>query len=239
MWGWVLLGLSVPAAIVTLRHQQHLARTGGHPLLDLSLFRHRAFASGIAVMVAFFAGFSGFILALTLALQTGLGLSPLHAGLTFAPLGVAFAVAALISRSLVLRYGSHVVTAGAAVSAVGLAALLVALLERGTAFSALDTLPAMLLVGVGNGLTITTLIGVVLSQVPPVRAGVASGMLVTAQQFSGAVGVAGLGTLFFSVLGSSATRVGFDHALEWTVAGDLALVLIALATSFLLPRKAR
>ncbi|BEP13417.1 MFS transporter [Acidothermaceae bacterium B102] len=238
-WGWVLLALSVPAGYGTLRHQRHLATTGGHPLLDLSLFSHRAFASGLAVMVAFFAGFSGFILALTLALQTGLGLSPLHAGLTFAPLGVAFGVAALISKNLVGRYGSNVVTAGVLTTAVGLALLLAQLAERGTSFTAIDTLPAMLLVGVGNGFTITTLVGVVLSQVPPARGGVASGMLVTAQQFAGAVGVAGLGTLFFGVLGTTGTRVGFDHALEWTVAGDLALVLIALATSFLLPRRAR
>ena len=238
-WGWVLLALSAPAGYGTLRHQQHLARTGGHPLLDLTLFRHRAFASGIAVNVAFFAGFSGFLLAMTLALQTGLGLSPLHAGLTFAPLGVAFALAALASKGLVARYGSAVVTAGLITSGVGLVVLLASLIHSGTGFTAVETLPAMLLVGIGNGLTITTLIGVVLSQVPPAQGGVASGMLVTAQQFAGAVGVAGLGTLFFGVLGSSATRVGFDHALEWTVAGDLVLVLIALGTSFLLPRRAR
>jgi hypothetical protein len=94
-------------------------------------------------------------------------------------------------------------------------------------------------VGIGNGLTIPTLIGVVLSGVAPARGGVAAGMLVTAQQFSGAVGVAGLGALFFGVLGNDSTRAGFDKALEWAVAGDLALVLVALATSALLPRRAR
>jgi EmrB/QacA subfamily drug resistance transporter len=239
IWGWIVLALSVPTGYATLRHQQHLARIGGHPLLDLNLFRHRAFTSGIAVNVSFFAGFSGFLLAMTLALQTGLGLTPLHAGLTFAPLGVAFGATALLSKSLVGRYGSLVVTAGTAISAIGLAYLLGSLLISGTAFTAGETLPAMLLVGAGNGLTITTLIGVVLSGVAPARGGIAAGMLVTAQQFSGAVGVAGLGALFFGVLGTSTTRVSFDHALQWTVGGDLVLAIAALALSALLPRRTR
>ena len=239
VWGWVLLALSVPAGYATLRHQQHLATIGGHPLLDLTLFRHRAFTSGVLVNVSFFAGFSGFLLAMTLALQSGLGLSPLHAGLTFAPLGVAFAAAAMLSKSLVVKYGSLVVTAGTAVSAIGLAYLLGSLIVSGSGFSAAETLPAMIIVGIGNGLTIPTLIGVVLSGVAPARGGIAAGMLVTAQQFSGAVGVAGLGALFFGVLGNDTTRAGFDKALEWAVAGDLVLVMIALATSALLPRRAR
>ncbi|MDX6222434.1 MAG: hypothetical protein QOD91_1488 [Frankiales bacterium] len=239
VWGWVLLAASVPTGWVTLRYQQHLARTGGHPLLDLTLFKHRAFASGIAVNVSFFAGFSGFMLAMTLALQTGLGLTPLHAGLTFAPLGVAFGVAALLSKSLVGRFGSLVVTAGTAISVLGLSYLLVSLIVSGSGFTAGETLPAMILVGIGNGLTITTVIGVVLSGVAPARGGVAAGMLVTAQQFSGAIGVAGLGTLFFGVLGASGTRAGFDHALEWAVAGDLVLAIAAFGLSALLPRRAR
>jgi len=239
VWGWISLALAVPAGLLTLWHQRRLALHGGHPLLDLSMFRDRAFTSGILVMVTFFAGFSGFILALTLALQGGLQLSPLHAGLTFAPLGAAFAIASMISKNLAVRYGRNVVTAGAAISATGLALLLGSLLAQGSAFSAIDTLPSMVLVGVGNGLTFTTLVGLALSRVPATRGGIASGMFVTAQQFSGAVGVAALGTLFFSVLGSSANRTGFDHALEWTVAADLALVVIAMSTSLLLPRKAR
>jgi MFS family permease len=131
VWGWVLLALSVPTGFATLRHQQHLATTGGHPLLDLTLFRHRAFTSGVLVNISFFAGFSGFLLAMTLALQSGLGLSPLHAGLTFAPLGVAFATAAMLSRGLVARYGSLVVTAGATISGIGLAILLGSLIISG------------------------------------------------------------------------------------------------------------
>ncbi len=239
LWGWLMLALSVPVGILTIRHQQHLARTGGHPLLDLTLFKHRAFSSGIAVNVSIFAGFSGFLFAMTLALQTGLGLTPLHAGLTFAPLGVAFAIAAMISKNLIARYGSWVVTAGAVISAVGLATLLASLVINGSSFTPIDTLPAMILVGIGNGFTITTVIGVVLSGVAPARGGIAAGMLMTAQQFSGAVGVAALGALFFAVLGSATDRASFDQALQWTVAADLALVIVALALSFLLPRRAR
>lgn len=60
-------------------------------------------------------------------------------------------------------------------------------------------LPGMAVAGVGQGMVMSPLIGIVLSDVPSARAGVGSGVFVTTQQTSLALGVATLGSLFLSL----------------------------------------
>jgi hypothetical protein len=79
---------------------------------------------------------------------------------------------------------------------------------------------------------------IVLAGVEPRETGVASGTLTALQQFSGSLGAAVLGTIFFGLLTNS-TRTAFTHALRdtlWVAAGLQILVFIL---AFLLPRKAR
>ncbi len=100
IWTWVsfVFGSVLVAAFVWWEHR--LGNEGGHPLLPLSLFEHRAFNSGLMVNFGFFAFFGSVLLTLTLFLQEGMHYSPMRAGLTFAPLGVAFALSSLKGRSL-------------------------------------------------------------------------------------------------------------------------------------------
>ncbi|HZE30112.1 MAG TPA: MFS transporter, partial [Actinoallomurus sp.] len=46
---WVSMALSLPVLAATLGWELHLTRRGGEPLLDLTLFRNRAFAAGLPV----------------------------------------------------------------------------------------------------------------------------------------------------------------------------------------------
>lgn len=59
--------------------------------------------------------------------------------------------------------------------------------------------PGTAVAGIGQGLIMSPLFRIVLAEVPAARAGVASGVLTTAQQISLALGVATLGTLFLSL----------------------------------------
>lgn len=86
--------------------EKRLARRGGNPLVNLSLFRRRSFGAGNAIAVAFFAGNAGLFFVLTLQLQSGMGYSALEAGLTFTPLAVTFAIASLIAPRLAPRLGT-------------------------------------------------------------------------------------------------------------------------------------
>src|SRR5207248_11058254 len=92
VWMIVLLCAAAPAFALATRYEARLARRGGQPVLDLSLFGARSFSAGLAVNAGMFAYFGSVLLGLTLFLQVGLGLSPLRAGLSFAPLGIAFPI---------------------------------------------------------------------------------------------------------------------------------------------------
>lgn len=233
-WGWVCLGAAAPVMAGFGWWEARIARVGGEPLVDVSLFADRAFTSGLAVNVAFMAFFGSFMLGLTEYLQSGLGLDPLQAGLTFGPLGVAFALASVFGRRLGQRWGVGVIWRGVAISTVGLAVMLVELSIGGSAAGAVALIVPMMVIGLGNGLVLPSLVGAVLSGVRSERAGSASGVLVTAQQFASATGVAVLGVVFFGSLGAAPDAGAFVAAMQRVVVMDLALMGCALVLCRLL-----
>jgi EmrB/QacA subfamily drug resistance transporter len=238
VWTWVSMALALPVLITTLRWELRLARGGGEPLLDLTLFRNRSFAAGLPVNVAFLAFFGSFMFVLTLLLQGGLGLSPLEAGLTFMPLGVLFSVTSILGRPLVARFGLRVMTVGASISSVGLVILIAELQELGGGITPAWLLIPTSLVGLGNGLVLPTLIGAVLAGIQPEHGGAAAGVLTTVQQFASAAGVAVLGAVFFGGLGARPSRGDFAAAAESVTFLALALVLTAAVLTVLLPKPA-
>jgi EmrB/QacA subfamily drug resistance transporter len=217
-------------------YESALARRGGQPVLDLTLFKARSFSTGLAVNIGVFAYFGSILLGLTLFLQLGLGLSALDAGLSFAPLGVGFAITSLLVRPLIARYGARVVTGGLVVA---FAALLGQLLD--IHFSGIDTDPARLAplffaIGVGNGCVIPALIGSSLTDVQPRKAGAASGLLTTGQQFATAAGVAILSEIFFGTLGSSPTEHDYLRAIQHVLLLDVLLLVVCFFISLFMPR---
>jgi MFS family permease len=236
VWGWVMLAASVPAMVLSLCWEAALGSRGGQPLLDLALFRNAVFTRGLIVSVGVFAAFYSFMFSLTLVLQSGLGLSPLHAGYTSAPLAVAFATASMIGPRKVRTYGPLLVTAGILIAGVGMAGLIAVLAVSGSDTSAARLIGPMVLVGFGNGLAVPVLAGVILAGARTVQAGAAAGVLTTTQQFASVAGVAGIGTVFFGALGSHHDVLGFAHALEWVLGIGLVLLLVAGLTTLRLPR---
>jgi EmrB/QacA subfamily drug resistance transporter len=234
VWTWVSLALSVPALIAVVSYERALANRGGHPLLDLELFRNRVFAAGLGINLVFMAFFGSFMFGLTLLLQAGLRLEPLEAGLTFGPLGLVFAVTSVAAQRLVARFGPRIITLGTAVSALGLLGQLTVLELSGPAVSVRLLMAPMLLVGLGNGLTLPALVGAVLSRIEARHAGGAAGILTTVQQFAGAIGVAVLGSAFFSALGEHPSRGDYASALGIVTAADVALVVLGMALTWLL-----
>ncbi len=233
-WCWVSLALAGPALASALWWERRLAQAGGDPIVDLSLFRRRSFSAGTAINAAFMCFFGSFMLGVTLLLQSGLGLNPLQSGLSFAPLGVAFALTSLAGNQLRARYGTGVISRGAIVAAIGVTALILELWVAGSSVTVLGLVIPMTVVGIGTGMVIPSLIGVVLTGVDPHRAGAASGVLTTAQQFASATGVAVLGVVFFNALGSAPDLSSYTSAMLPMLVFDLALLTAALVLSTLL-----
>ncbi|HVU71775.1 MAG TPA: MFS transporter [Mycobacteriales bacterium] len=234
LWTWISFGAGAVLVAAFARWQLVLQARGGHPLVPPRVFRHRGLPAGLLVNLGFFVFLGSFLLTLTVYLQEGLGDSPLRAGLTLAPLGVAFAVSSLLGRGLVARFGPNVLTAGALTSLSGLVGSTLVVHAEGQAATSLELSPVLMLIGVGNGLVIPSLIGAVLQSVPPAEAGAASGVLTTTQQFSAALGIAGIGTLFFTRVASH----GIVDAAQVSFVAQIGVVVLAAGATLLLPRRA-
>ena len=78
----------------------------------------------------------------------------------------------------------------------------------------------------------------VLAHVRPERAGAAAGVLTTTQQFGAASGIAIIGAVFYWVIGGVPARANFVSGLVVIAWVDVALLALAAALTFLLPRRA-
>ena len=210
LWGFILMVLAVPVFVATLWWERRFTE----PVLDLNLFRSRAFAVGLPANAAWMGYFGSFALVLTLLWQSGLHLSALQAGLAFLPLGVIFALVSVFGRNAVARLGARAVTVGGLVVALGLVVMIVELHVKGGDITVAWLLPATAIIGLGNGLAFLALIGSVLANVEPTRAGAASGVLTTTQQFANAAGVAVFGSLFFAFLGSRTSLAAYAKSTQ-------------------------
>ena len=163
---------------------------------------------GLAMAVPFFMGFGAFMFVFAITVQDGLRQSALHAGVAITPMAVGFFLGALAVARLVTRFGRRVITAGLALQAVGLATLIPQLLGHWPHLDVLAMTPSLAVAGVGQSFALGGLFRTILADVPPRLAGIGSGVLVTVQQGSLALGVAALGTLF-TALSTTSMRTGF------------------------------
>ncbi|GAA3756490.1 MFS transporter [Salinactinospora qingdaonensis] len=236
---WILgmLLLFVPAFIAFTFWERRLAVQGGDPLVNPVLFRRPTFAGGNTLALAFFAGNTGLFFILTLQLQEGLGYSPLAAGLTFTPLAVTFVAASLVAPRLQPRLGMHVLTLGYGINAAGTLALLMTAFVTGTEMNAWVLVPALAVIGFGEGLGVSPLFGAVLNRIPEKESGSASGVLETMTQFGNSFGVMILGLVFFAVVGTGGTVADYSGAFIAGLVVNLALALLTLLLLPLLLRK--
>jgi MFS family permease len=226
LWSWLLLA-SAPLWMIAFVVIERRVEARGHaPLVPPSVLEHRSMKVGLLLAAPFFAGFGTFMFVYALVVQDALGFSPLKAGLTLVPLATTFLIASLWMPRLVATHGRSVITAGAVIQFIGLAALGVTMWALWPTIGALDLAPGLAIMGFGQGLVMPPLMRVVLSEVPVASAGAGSGVLTTTQQVSLAVGVATLGTLFLSL--ESATRLGVLHA-TLVVLAVQAVVAIGIA----------
>jgi len=235
-WSWAMLVAAIPIGVLTLRWERTLQQREGHPVLPLALFRLPPFRAGLVLGFVTFGWYFGFIFCLTLLIQDGLGLDALHAGLTFAPVGLAFAVASLAARGIVQRHGARVIALGQLISCGALAAILVLCLTRGGDLTPGQLIIPMTAVGLGNGISMPAIIGEVLHHVPAAQAGSASGVLTTAQQFASASGVAIIGGVYFANLNAPHSRGGHVSAQAASTVLEVLLAAVAVVIAARLGR---
>jgi predicted MFS family arabinose efflux permease len=159
----------------------------------LGIFRLRSLAAAdLTLLLASAAVFSTFFF-VSLYLQQILRYSPLRAGVAFLPLSAGIATGAVVARKVVPRLGVRVVPLIGLALATGGMIVLTQLPVHGSYAS--DLLTGLLPIGLGLGLTFVPITLAETSEVSPQDAGLASGLLNTAQQVGGSIGLAVLATL--------------------------------------------
>lgn len=235
-WTWIAPAVFPVAVWAFWRVEVRADRAGRTPLVPPSLLDLVSLRRGLVLILPLAMGFGGFVFVIAVALQQGLGLSAVVSGLALAPMAVAFFGASLAGPRLVRRWGTRVVTAGGLVQALGIGLLALTSWRAWPELSVWLLLPGMAVAGLGQGLQLPVLFRVVLSEVPPERAGVGSGVMVTTQQSALALGVATLGSLFLGLSTSGPAGSGTGTALTVTLLVQLAMILLTTALSPRLPR---
>ncbi|MGH3266245.1 MAG: DHA2 family efflux MFS transporter permease subunit, partial [Trebonia sp.] len=192
-WGKVWSFVSIPliialgVALLAVFLLLQVRRRGRDPLLPLDLFTDRSFAlmSGANLLVA--VGMIGMALPLTIYLQSGIGFSPLKAGLTMAPASLVAGAVAPFAGRMANNGGRYLVACGFALYAAGLVVIAVA---AGPSSDWYDFLPGFLMTGLGIGCTMSPMQTIATRNVPPRLAGGASGALNTIRQTGSALGSA-------------------------------------------------
>jgi DHA2 family methylenomycin A resistance protein-like MFS transporter len=205
--GWknpfVIAGFVASALFATLFVRRE-ARAP-QPMLPLSLFRNRVFASaslvGLLVNVAIY----GLIFVLSLYFQQVNGLSAFATGLAFVPMLGAVLPVNLIAPRVTERIGAPATIAlGAALSAVGCLAILG--IEPDTSYWAICL--QLIAMSTGLGLLVPPLTSTLLGSVEKSRSGIAAGVLNATRQTGSVLGVA----LFGSLVGQSGAFMTGFHA---------------------------
>ncbi|HEX3824883.1 MAG TPA: MFS transporter [Mycobacteriales bacterium] len=163
------------------------------PMLDLRYFRIARFSAALGVAFAiYFATFAIFVFT-SLYLQDIAGYSGFRTAVMFVPMGATMvAGAGLAASSIARRRGRWVMTAGCAISAVGIV-MTQHLITAVPSFAPLTG--ALAFTGLGFGMAIVPVTTAVLEIVPAARSGMAASATNTSRQLGVVFGVAVLGSL--------------------------------------------
>jgi EmrB/QacA subfamily drug resistance transporter len=227
-WGDTAVVVSLVAAVLLLATFVMVERRSSQPLLPMRILLHGTRGGSYLTMLCLATSMFGLTFFLTLFMQNVLGYSPLESGLAFLPFAAMTVVVSEIVARIVARTGPRtLLLAGAVVTAGGIA-WFAALTERSSYVG--GVFGPMVVTAAGFGLIWVPLTLTATSQVGPADAGVAASLLNTGQQVGGAIGLASLGTVVWTVV---ANRIDDQVSAGRSVATPpAAMVNQALAAGF-------
>ena len=192
--GGIVLG------IVFVRTQLRLAS----PIIDVRLFRIRAFSASLGTYLLGIFVVVGYFLFIGQYLQLVLGLSPLVAALWSLPSAIGFIVGSVVAPRIIHRFRPSIIMgAGMAVAAVGAVLLLGLGLDSGSGLFLIVAASVVMSLGLAPVITLAT--ELIVGSAPPEQAGAATGISETSGELGGALGIAILGSLGTAVYRSDVT----------------------------------
>jgi EmrB/QacA subfamily drug resistance transporter len=201
-WGDTKVIASLIAAVVLLGSFLVIESRSKHALLPLRIFSNRDRSAANLIMLCVGTAMFGMFFFLTIFVQTVWGYSALKTGFAYLPMvGVIMAMAG-VSAGLVGRIGAKpLLIAGPTIAAGGMF-WLSRITEHSTYAGGL--LGPMMVTAAGLGMVFMPVMLVALSKVQESDAGLAASLVNTGQQVGGAIGLAILGTVAWTVVATTA-----------------------------------
>ncbi|RKP49100.1 MFS transporter [Trinickia fusca] len=224
-WGsaWVQGGLLL--AVVGVAGFICIESRSKSPMLQLGLFRVPAFSissiSGVIVNFAYY----GLIFVFSLFFQIEQRLSPEQTGMAFLPMTIVLMAVNVLAGRLITRVGARpLMVLGLLIAASGYLLLLPVRIDGAYGWLVVP----MLMAASGVALMVPTMTNVTLSSVDASRAGVASGVLNSARQVGGLLGVA-----VFGYLVRDTGQQAFMTGMHWSIGTAVMLLLAGSAMCWL------
>jgi len=197
------------------------------PIMPLRLFASHERAGAYAGRILYLGAMMGFWFFMTQFLQIVDGYSPLQAGIAFLPMTIAnFAVAVAVPRLTKWLGNARLLAAGIAITLLGMAWL--SRLSAGVPYLTGIALP-MILIGVGQGGTLSPLTVSAVAGVPSEDAGAASGLVNVTHQLGGSLGLGILVVVFATAGGAGLDgRELLAHRVATSLTAGTAMLAVAL-----------
>jgi EmrB/QacA subfamily drug resistance transporter len=215
-------------------------RRSEHPLLPPELLQRRLALRADLVILLAAAGLLAMFFFQTLYLQRVLGFGPLQTGLSFLPFSGAMAIASALMGRLPQRVDPRIpVVIGCALGAGGL--WLMSRLTPGSSYTP-DVLLALAVTGLGLGLAFVPILGLGTGDAEERDGGLASGLMTTAQQIGGAIGIAALITVATSrtahtLAAGERPAAALSHGFSAAFAVEVGILLAAALMALVLLRR--
>lgn len=224
VWSIAMLMFSFIVLLVFYMYEKYRLTKQNPVLIDVSLFSLKEFNIGILAAVFYYIAQDSYFFLNAIYLQSHLNLSSVHVGNMFVLQGIGYFIASLFSVRMVMKYNYKVMLGGSCIMIVALV-LHICYFTREHISSFLIYL-ILFLYGIGCGTMLPSMMTMALRKMSSDLTASASGVYLTVQQVSIALGVSIIGGIFFRLLGKEGDILKATVAYHYSTYANIASLII-------------
>ncbi len=235
-WSIAMLIFSLLLLFIFYLYEKYRLAKLNPVLIDVNLFSLKEFNIGILAAVFYYIAQDSYFFLNAIYLQSHLNLSSVHVGNMFVLQGIGYFMASLFSVRFVIKYDYKVMLGG---SCIMILALVLHICYFTTEhINNILIYFILFLYGIGCGTMLPSMMTMALRKISSNLTASASGVYLTVQQISIALGVSIIGGIFFHLLGQNGDLLMATVAYHYsTYANILALVIVGGIFLFLSSRR--
>ncbi|MCL1034485.1 MFS transporter [Elizabethkingia anophelis] len=235
-WSIAMLIFSLLLLFIFYLYEKYRLAKLNPVLIDVNLFSLKEFNIGILAAVFYYIAQDSYFFLNAIYLQSHLNLSSVHVGKMFVLQGIGYFMASLFSVRFVIKYDYKVMLGG---SCIMILALMLHICYFTTEhINNILIYFILFLYGIGCGTMLPSMMTMALRKISSNLTASASGVYLTVQQISIALGVSIIGGIFFHLLGQNGDLLKATVAYHYsTYANILALVIVGGIFLFLSSRR--